>query len=432
LNSTHPLFLRIKQRDSIFNEIDLNILCIDGDDKEINIEFTKIFNLPIEEQSRVFSAPDSKYPKIFANLLYSRTLPQPCSLLCAFIDRLLDFDFTTTISSLIPYKESIITSCSTILTSHSCNKNQYPFLIRTILLLQGTLLSESDTIEKMEVSQTFLSTVLSLLQEFKYSTLALEGLKRFLRCDPYRIAFIESGGISLLIQDLVQARALPHTDTLYHILFCLWALTFDAEGNGKLSSNEFVSELAKLLTTIQPEREEIVRLLTFIISQLNQSPFFIESAYDNDIFRLFKNFEGKHYVDAELNKDISTAAEDLRVKVHHLSLWDKYIREINSGTLRFTQTHKSDVFWKVNIERFGENNYYALKQLKQLLTTGDEETIEVACHDLGEYAQRHVYGRVRLQELEVKEEVMRLLAHPSQKVQLQALRTTQILLIHSS
>ena len=115
----------------------------------------------------------------------------------------------------------------------------------------------------------------------------------------------------------------------------------------------------------------------------------------------------------------------------HISLWDKYVREVNSGSLRFSVSHKSDIFWKQNIERFGENNYHILVTLTNLLQSEDETTVVVACHDLGEYATRSPVGRVKLEEFQTKTKVLALINSKNPKIQREALRTTQLLLLRS-
>jgi V-type H+-transporting ATPase subunit H len=142
-------------------------------------------------------------------------------------------------------------------------------------------------------------------------------------------------------------------------------------------------------------------------------------------------FQAKHYVDPELGKQIAAAAEALHQGLKHLSLWDKYVREVNSGILRFSLSHKSEFFWKANIERFGDNHYRVLGLLTKLLESNDVETVVVAVHDLGEFAVRSPIGRIKLEEIGAKEAVMKLMSSQSQQIQREALRTTQLLLLRN-
>ncbi|KAH0792688.1 V-type proton ATPase subunit H-like [Histomonas meleagridis] len=429
-SSKHPFFVRIEQRENILRQTPPHSLMLDTDQETDVSSFVDLFKQPIEEQLEAFCFKGTKHVATFAKLLETRNLPNTISLLCAFIDCLLDADFNLTVKSLLTQVDSLIKSLSNILISHSSSHDAHPFMIRTVLLLLGTLLSEPKVKCSEEHKSIFLRTVISLLGDgLQPASLAFEGLKRFLRFDRFRDDFIDSKGIELLLDLLGSAAKLAHTDSLYHILFCFWALTYSANGAGQLSENKFVKELSRLLSTIQPEREEIVRLLVNIIAQLTPSTVFVESAYDNDILRLLRQFQTKHYVDQEMITLISTTAEKLSQNLRKLSLWEKYTREVGSGKLHFSFSHKSELFWKANIERFGENQYSVIAALRDLLESNDEETVVVACYDLGEFAARSPVGRQKLEEMGAKLAVMKLLQSSSEAIRREALRTTQLMLL---
>jgi hypothetical protein len=54
--------------------------------------------------------------------------------------------------------------------------------------------------------------------------------------------------------------------------------------------------------------------------------------------------------------------------------------------LRFTVSHKSELFWKANFEIFCENNSIMLQLLKELLRVEDSDTGCIVCHDLDEFS----------------------------------------------
>lgn len=431
-SSKHPFFVRLDERERILQQTSPDTLLLDNEEGSSVQSFLKLFKMSIEEQFAAFSNAEEHHAETFSKLLSTRKHPDSVSLLCAFLDNLLDFDFHGTISSLLPYSTDLIQSCSHTLISQASEHQKYPFLIRTILLLMGTLLSEQTELQDGEENKSvFLRTTITLLsQDLIQASLTFEGLKRFLRKEEFRNEFIEADGVNLLNQLLLPASKLAHTDTTYHILFCFWALTFSSEGLRKLSEMTFVKELARLLSIIQPEREEIVRLLINIISQLNSFPLFVETAFDNDILRFVRLFQTKHYVDPDLSTTIASTAEKLSQNLRHLSLWDKYVREVKSGHLHFTISHKSEIFWKSNIERFGDNQYEIIVLLTKLLESEEEETVLVACHDLGEFVSRSPVGKQKFEELGTKLLIMELLKSRSEQIKREALRTTQLMLLH--
>ena len=141
-------------------------------------------------------------------------------------------------------------------------------------------------------------------------------------------------------------------------------------------------------------------------------------------------FQTKHYVDPDLSTTIASTAEKLSQNLRHLSLWDKYVREVKSGHLHFTISHKSEIFWKSNIERFGDNQYEIIVLLTKLLESEEEETVIVACQDLGEFVSRSPVGKQKFEELGTKLLIMELLKSKSEQIKREALRTTQLMLLH--
>jgi V-type H+-transporting ATPase subunit H len=432
-STSHPFYARRDQRAAIL-KTSPNELNLEPSKTESLEDFLKSLEDPEDEQAEKFHRQGSPFPSLFSNLLSTRHSPAALNLLCAYIDRLFDIDFVATITALLPNQEAIASRCESLLRTHEAEVLQLSFLTRTVLLLFGAIISEPQSKPSEEKAGRFIGRVLPVLQQkdVALAALGLEGLKRFLRVDQYRNAFVASGGVDVVLSLLAAASKLSQHDTLYHVLFTIWELAYSAEGVGKLSGPEFVSSLAKLLSTVPPEREDLVRLFTAIIDQLNASVVFVENAYDNDILRLYRAYVGKRYVDPELGKQIGGVAETLHQALKHLSLWEKYTREVRSGVLRFTVSHKSELFWKANLERFGENNYRVLQLLKDLLASTDPETVCVACHDLGEFASRSPIGRVKLEEIGAKEAVMTLMSSPVQNIQREALRTTQLLLLRQT
>ena len=434
-NSTlHPLFVRLHARDDIFKSVQPSSLILESDSGKRYSQFVELFKKPVDQQIADFSKEKSKHAEIFAKLLSKRDTPESINLLLAFIDQLFDANFTSTMKALQPHLDSLSKSSLKILINYFKDNKKYPFLVRTILLLLGAVLSHPDAKPNQGAAATFIEKATELLGgEIVSGSLALEGLKRLLSVSLYREMFIEKKGVKLLIDMLQAAGKLSQNDTTYHILFCIWALTYSTDGSAELSKDLFVSILARMLSvqSVKSETENIIRLMIAIVKQLNSNAVFIESAYDNDILRLVRVYQNKHFVDPDLGKMIHETADTLRDGLKHLSLWDKYVREVKSGTLKFSISHKSEIFWKNHIERFGDGNYAILHDLKKLLKSDDEETVVVACHDLGEYATRSPVGRMKLHEIGVKELVVNLVNSDKQAIQREALRTTQLLLLRN-
>lgn len=456
----HPFFARIQEREKILHSVQPSQLIVEAENNQQIKHFVELFDQPSDIQFEQFVV-GSSFSSTLTLLLKQRSTPEHIQFLLAFLDKLFDMDYNRTIKALLPVQAELTEALGAILvnqvsTSSHSNIN-YPFLVRTALVVMASIITETKVVLEKPIKDehdhkkerkkkeeegkridivlrgisTYLDKVQILVKEFSKATLTLESLKRFLRDEYCRKEFLDKIGLASLKTILADAQKQTHTDALYHTLFILWSLTFTSKGAYELSQNEFVGCIANLMSKIQPEREELVRMIVAIIKQLVESHLFIESAYDNDILRLLRMFQNKKYVDQDLTKDISDVCEQLYQELRHLSLWDKYVREVRSGKLRNTLSHKSDLFWKNNVERFGENQFAVLFDLMNMLKNGDEETIAVACHDLGEYAARNLIGRIKLEEIGAKAEVMKLMGHTNAMIQREALRTTQLLLLRS-
>lgn len=433
----HPFFLRVEQREAIFNKVQPSVLILSGHPTpDVQVFLDLLLKTPAEQ---IIGFPEAA--PAFVKLLKTMVTNDGVSLLMAFIDRLMDQDYEATMK--VFRKGGLSTDLYQTCKRHidmrvTETESDGWFVFRTLILLLGSIISGRDApiTDHAELnlrSQAFLDVVKDILKAGRMEPCqgVIEGLKRFLRVAEYREDFVHGGAVPYLLNLLSESMKLSHTDTLYHVLFCVWQLCYSVEGLAALSEREFVKLLSRLLSTVQAEREEIVRLMAVIIGELTTNMVFVENAFDSDILRLFRDFQGKKYVDSEITGEIATAAEQLHQNLKRISLWDKYTREVNSGVLRMTLSHKSEVFWKANIERFGENGYQILKDLTELMRAEDSETKVVACHDLGEYATRSPVGRVKLEEIGAKHVIMELLTSQDKNVQREALRTTQLLLLRN-
>jgi V-type H+-transporting ATPase subunit H len=75
-----------------------------------------------------------------------------------------------------------------------------------------------------------------------------------------------------------------------------------------------------------------------------------------------------------------------------LSSFEKYVKEINTEVLDWTPCH-SEKFWRENVKRFEEQDFYLVRKLVLLIDSGNDKTVAVACYDLGEFCRFHNQGR---------------------------------------
>jgi hypothetical protein len=64
----------------------------------------------------------------------------------------------------------------------------------------------------------------------------------------------------------------------------------------------------------------------------------------------------KKWGDADLEENIETLSTALRENIADMSSFDVYKAEITSGELDWTPVHRTEKFWRDNINRFSEND----------------------------------------------------------------------------
>ncbi len=89
------------------------------------------------------------------------------------------------------------------------------------------------------------------------------------------------------------------------------------------------------------------------------------------------------FLDGKLKEDIKL-----------LSSYEKYRKEVLSGSLDWSPMHTSEAFWKENVDKFEEKDFQTLRVLLKILEgSRDSRTLAVGCHDLGHFITFHGHGR---------------------------------------
>jgi V-type H+-transporting ATPase subunit H len=74
--------------------------------------------------------------------------------------------------------------------------------------------------------------------------------------------------------------------------------------------------------------------------------------------------------DEDIPEVLDTIAETLREQAVHVSSWDKYKKEVLSGTLDWTPMHTSEVFWRNNVDKFEDKVCVGYESVMRLLCQG--------------------------------------------------------------
>jgi len=198
-----------------------------------------------------------------------------------------------------------------------------------------------------------------------------------------------------------------------------------------------IPTLADILT--ESPKEKVIRIILASFRNILEKPddkeIVRESALQMvqcKVLKALELMEGKKYDDAEFQEDVEFLTKQLQISVQDLSSFDEYVTEVKSGRLQWNPVHKSEKFWKENVQRFNEKNFELLKILIRLLEIATDPLILcVAAHDVGEYVRHYPRGKTIIEQLQGKQLVMRLLTHEDPNVRYHALLAVQKIMVHN-
>ena len=117
-----------------------------------------------------------------------------------------------------------------------------------------------------------------------------------------------------------------------------------------------------------------------------------------------------------------------------MTKWEVYLAELESGHLKWGILH-TEQFFRSNARKLEgpKSDFAPVKQLIQLISLrDDDETVAVACYDLGEFVRYYPNGKAVAKRLGAKQVVMPLLQEiDNVEIQRQALLCISKLLVNN-
>lgn len=253
----------------------------------------------------------------------------------------------------------------------------------------------------------------------------LGGLKTALRSPAAQLAFVRHcGGYRSLAA--VLRRDQLNSQVAYVSVFCLWLLTFHEGLLRELHDGDVVSRIVDVLRG--SPREKVVRVCFATLANLLDRDGFNEAMAVSELPRLLPTLLQRKLEDSELREAIARVDETLQSFTRQLSSFDKYVAELETGSLHWSPVH-NEKFWRQNVQSFEVNQFDYVKKLLALLHSDEDLTLEVACYDVGEFARFHPDGRRMVDKAGAKKRLMDLLSHGNPKVAKMALLTVQKLMV---
>ncbi|EJW85443.1 V-type proton ATPase subunit H [Wuchereria bancrofti] len=256
-------------------------------------------------------------------------------------------------------------------------------------------------------------------------------LQMMLRIDEYRHTFLAMDGIASILSVL---SGKTNFQLQYQLIFSLWCLTFNPAIAEKFPHTGAIQILGDILS--ESTKEKVIRIIlgTFrnILEKIDDRDLEREAALQMVQFKTLKTLElmdSKKFDDDELNDDVEFLSERLHSLVQDFSSFDEYVSEVKSGRLQWSPVHKSEKFWRENAQKFNEKDFELLRQILEVQS--DTLALCVAVHDIGEYVRHYPRGKNKIEQLQGKEAVMKLLSADDPNVRYHSLLAIQKLMVHN-
>lgn len=288
-----------------------------------------------------------------------------------------------------------------------------PAVIGELLLFLSNKLASSSNVNLQDIAVQFYGV---LLRNKAYRKTFWDNGKTLV---PPLIAILESnrGGIQLQ----------------YYALLALWLMTFEKEP-AKVIPLDYGLISLLLDTSKRSPKEKIVRIsLAILVNCVNLAPqSSIPILVSSGALPLVTTLSDRKWADEELIEDLSFLKTRLQEAIDSMSTFDEYYAELVSKRLQWTPAHRSENFWKSNIEKFKEHDWKILKQLAHIIADSqDAVVLAVGCSDVSYIINELPESARILEKLGTKVRVMSLMSSSDPEVRFEALKATQAFITHS-
>ncbi|CAD8111966.1 unnamed protein product [Paramecium primaurelia] len=251
----------------------------------------------------------------------------------------------------------------------------------------------------------------------------------FLKHETLAIQFIKSGGIRI-INNLLSKYS-TDLQIAYYTILALWLLSFTTESI-PLFNDPTIGLIRLIIESVQKiSREKILRVSFACFRNLvDISPQCIELMVDNGLIKVVDLLLKGNLKDQDLIDDIKYVGEILEKNMKILTSFEKYVKELNAQNLTWSPVH-TEKFWKENVKKFEENDFLLIRKLAEILKSNNNQNIAVACYDLGEFCRFHPFGKVVLEQLNAKQEIMTQARNNDQQIREHALLSLQKIMLHN-
>ena len=208
----------------------------------------------------------------------------------------------------------------------------------------------------------------------------------------------------------------------YNVVAALWIVSYHPFSLRHFEdySLELIERAVKVLDYFN--KEKIVRVVLLLLDNLKQaSEACHEVLSDIGVLGTVIKLQNRHWVDPDINELLDRLFEYLDQNAKTFSSIDKFKKEVlTKGVLRWGPTH-TEKFWQENFIFFHEkDNLDLIKVLVEKVSnvTLDDRVKAIACFDLGEFARFFPLGRQYLDQLGLKQEIIKVMGRVGSSAEL--------------
>jgi len=255
--------------------------------------------------------------------------------------------------------------------------------------------------------------------QFRMVSKVLFNVRSLLKVSTYRLDFARETGLEVLGEisryDAKKAHG-RNVELIYSSLYCIWMLSFHPQVRKTMTVSPLFNNLCLLLRHCQ-EKDKVVRMCLAILRNLLNIQQNNRHMISFNLDRIIQNIKVRPSVmaDRDVVDDIEAIEEALDKVKEELSSYDVYQSEVTAKNLEWSSPiHKSDKFWQENCYKIADSP--VLSHLKEILDTEENYTVLcVACWDIGEFVRFHPQGKILVNQLQIKEPLVKLPSTRTQK-----------------
>ncbi|KAI9499954.1 H(+)-transporting V1 sector ATPase subunit H [Coemansia spiralis] len=258
---------------------------------------------------------------------------------------------------------------------------------------------------------------------------ALQVMQSVLRVPRTRdTLYKEFPGCTAQIIAMLSTGRAPQTQ--YEVCFILWLLTFEPHIARRVDKDyNIVPHLVEIARSAV--KEKVVRMVVSVWANLAHYDTNLPNMLVAKVPGCLETLSMRNFKDEDLKQDIGGLLETVGSQV--MTTWDEYVNEVKSARLEWSPAHRSEQFWRININRMDENDHFVVRRLASVLEspTAGETQLAVACHDIAQYVKFNPEGKRVLARIGAKTRVMGLMTSEFAEVRYEALMCVQQMMLNA-